>query len=526
MDFTIPWHAIGIRAIIFFVVVLIGLALIVLPLPFAIILVGGTILLLLALIDPIWALYAAVLSVPIQDLILLPGEISITQAMLGLVAVTWSLHVLAFKEHRVRAGRVLPALLVFVWVLLLSSTFTDYSATESLKETVRWISVLLIYLVALNVVIPLQRSAIGMAADLRQSWRAVGLILCLLLAPAVNAVIGLRQFWYADGPPSFAIAGGRFVRAYGTIGQPNSFAGYMNMAWPLAFAITIGILWACWHWLQARGSRRIDLQMWSLLISPLPFLLLSIVVMSGLLLAALLASYSRGGWIGAISGLVGIIAAFGLIAGRSMRQRLLAGMSAALVAVLLAFVVGSAGLLPNALTERFQSITDNLRLFDVRTVQVKPENFAVVERMAQMQSAWVMFLEHPLLGVGPGNYTLAYEGRAGVGILPYSFHPWYASRGHAHNYYLHIATEAGVLGLLAYLLLLGLLIAQAYATLLRVHGWFWQSVAIGSCGMIASVAGHNLLEHLHVLNMGVQLGAAWGLLAAMETLTTMEQDNG
>ncbi len=73
--------------------------------------------------------------------------------------------------------------------------------------------------------------------------------------------------------------------------------------------------------------------------------------------------------------------------------------------------------------------------------------------MAQIQAGWRMVRAHPLTGVGPGNYTPAY---GDVAVFP-----WYASRGHAHNYYLHIAAESGLIGLLAYLALLGGLIAQA-----------------------------------------------------------------
>jgi len=127
--------------------------------------------------------------------------------------------------------------------------------------------------------------------------------------------------------------------------------------------------------------------------------------------------------------------------------------------------------------------------------------------MAQMQAGWRMFLAHPLTGVGPGSYTLAYPEFA-VGT-------WYASRGHAHNYYLHMAAEAGIAGLLAYLALLAGLARQAIATLRSARGTFWRSVAIGCCGIIAAVAGHDLFENMHVLSMGVQLAAAWGLLTVI-----------
>lgn len=176
----------------------------------------------------------------------------------------------------------------------------------------------------------------------------------------------------------------------------------------------------------------------------------------------------------------------------------------------------TSGLLPAPLAQRLGSIVRNVRLFDVRNVQTTPENFAIVERMAHLQAGWDMVTHHPLSGVGPGSYSLAYEGHGSFQASPHALHPWYTSQGHAHNYYLHIAAEAGIGGLAAYLLLIGLLVAQARATLRRVNHWFARSAAIGCCGIIGAVAMHNLFENLHVLNMGVYLGAVWGLLTALE----------
>jgi O-antigen ligase len=362
--------------------------------------------------------------------------------------------------------------------------------------------VALIYLMVLN-------SLIGGGA---MRLRALVLIICVLAAPAFTGLLGLWQFVTGTGPASFAVAED-FVRAYGTIGQPNSFAGYMNMGWPLAVALTAGAGWALWTAL--RHQKKPGLYAWFLRAS----ILLGAGVASGLLLAALLVSFSRGGWVGAVGGgaAMGVALLFGLE--RQARRHLWAwGMLAALGVALL-LVLGSAGVLPTALTERAGSIINNLRLFDVRDVEATPENFAVVERMAQIQAAWSMFSEHPLVGVGPGNYTNAYEGHVAWQADPYLFHPWYASRGHAHNYYLHIAAEAGIIGLSSYLLVLVLLAVQAIRTLRRAHGWFWRSITVGCCGIIGAIAVHNLFENLHVLNMGIQMGAVWGLLAATEQNT-------
>src|SRR5204862_994491 len=89
--------------------------------------------------------------------------------------------------------------------LLLATSFTPYSRTEGFKGTLRWTEAFLVWLIALN--------------TLRRPWHVAGLVACLLLAPAADAVIGLAQFATGDGPPSFRIAAGSpFVRAYGTIG--------------------------------------------------------------------------------------------------------------------------------------------------------------------------------------------------------------------------------------------------------------------------------------------------------------------
>ncbi len=174
----------------------------------------------------------------------------------------------------------------------------------------------------------------------------------------------------------------------------------------------------------------------------------------------------------------------------------------------LALALGGAGLLPEVVATRLLSIPRSLAFFDASTALVTPENFARVERMAHIQAGWRMFMAYPLTGVGPGNYTAAYADFAIV--------PWYGSRGHAHNYYLHMAAEGGIVGLAAYLALIVAVAYQAVATLRSIDRTSWHSTAVGCCGIIAAVAGHSLFENLHVLGMGMHLAAVWGLLCAIE----------
>ena len=74
----------------------------------------------------------------------------------------------------------------------------------------------------------------------------------------------------------------------------------------------------------------------------------------------------------------------------------------------------------------------------------------ISERLARMKAAWLTFKKHPWFGIGHGQYPfelrrLNREGLVG-GIA--------APGTHAHNNYLHLAAEMGIVGLAVYLLLL------------------------------------------------------------------------
>ncbi|WP_124681910.1 O-antigen ligase family protein [Candidatus Viridilinea mediisalina] len=517
-----------------------ALALALLPLEWALLLTLGSIVVTLTLLDPIWAVYVAVLSVPVQELILLPGGLSVTQAALLLLVASLALHTLAFPQRPLRFGPLFGPLLCFLLTVALAALLTPYSRSEALRELLRWTTVVLIYLVAL-------RALSG------APWRAWGLVACLLLAPTASALVGLGQFWWGLGPESFGVEGGR-VRAYGTIGQPNSFAGYMNQAWPLALGMGMALLASCYqqrckptgvvhavipttleHAALSRTRKPIgapcsaicNLQPTIVNGMTPKTLLLFIGTSAATLLttAALLVSFSRGGWLGGLGGLTILLLAAGYHLPTQMRLLARRGLIAGGGCVLLIALLGGGGLLPQALSQRAATLVGSLRLFDAHNAVITPANFAVVERMAHLQAAWNMLQRHPILGVGPGNYSIAYEALPPPGADPFSVRPWYDSRGHAHNYYLHISAEAGLLGLSAYLLLLGSIIVQAVRAVQMATGWFWQGVAIGGAGVVAAVATHNLFEHLHVLNMGLQLGSLLALLVYLQWSNEAGQGN-
>lgn len=513
----------------------------VLPLPEAAVVCGLFFVILLVLHDLIWGVCAAVLSVTVQEVFTLPGGMTLTQTAMMLVVTVATMKFLAFPSHPIRVGRPFFPLTLVVWFYACSAVCTPYSPWEGCKETLRWVFVAVIYLVSINILYhperphhptfagenvspllqPLRSPRWSEGTDRAGWWRIGALVVAILLAAMANALVGLWQFLTADGPESFAIAGGRFVRAYGTIGHPNSFAGYLNMAWPLAFAIAAGA-WATLlgqrHRHKNTGNVRTPHHSCGYPAQTTYVLLVASGASVGTLVlwAALFASYSRGGWIGAVGGGIVLLIAYAIVWSRRFTLRkalwILGGMvgGGGVVFILLA----SSGILPSLVTDRLASIVQNFRLVDIRAVKVTPENFAVVERVAHLQAGLAMFFEHPLTGIGAGNYSLAYEGSAHY--PPYAIHPWYTSQGHAHNFYINVAAETGIGGLAAYLLLLTSLFYQAWRTLQHVEHWFTISVAAGCCGILGSVATQNLFEHLHVLHMGIPVAAGWGMLVALE----------
>lgn len=185
------------------------------PLVLAVGVVVAPFVLVLALLDPIWALYIAVLAVPVQAVVTLPGGLSFVQAAFLLALATWSLHSLSTPHHPIRLGLPGYGLLTLLWALLLAATFTRYDQAVALTETLRWATVLLIYLLAVNRLVPV---AAGWPAVQHSAWRFAGLAACLLLATALNGMLGVGQFFTGLGPLSFLV-GDDFARATARLGS-------------------------------------------------------------------------------------------------------------------------------------------------------------------------------------------------------------------------------------------------------------------------------------------------------------------
>ncbi|MCU0481821.1 MAG: O-antigen ligase family protein, partial [Anaerolineae bacterium] len=259
---------------------------------------------------------------------------------------------------------------------------------------------------------------------------------------------------------------------------------------PLAMMLTIAYglrAWSIW-----RKNRLISRSDW--------FLCGYYGLTSSLMGGAVIASWSRGAWLGLGVAILALVVAF--------PRKLWQGIGLFAVVVVIGGVLWMSGRLPSSLTDRIGSATQELFvLSDVRGVDINPENYAVIERLAHWQAALNMGRSHAWLGVGFGNYDATYE--------TYRLINWKFSLGHAHNYYLNVLAETGIIGLVAYIGLFVSLLMLTWQT--RNHpDSLARLTAVGLLGSWVYLATHSMTDNLYVNNVFIHFGVMIGILAIIQ----------
>ena len=464
------------NAALLLLVLTVGLSIALLPLTLAGGAILGGIVFLATLIRPEYGLYLLILAVPfgsVREIAISGFTVGAAEALVGLVLAAWLARMVAVREIKTIHPPLLLPLLIFLGAILLSLTGA-LSLRYSFKEILKWVEVLGVYLFVANVI---------------KREQAKVVVLFMLLAGIGQALLGFYQFFGRVGPPAFVILG-RFVRAYGTFEQPNPYGGYLGLVLPLSYGVLLGV-GGLRYWILGIRHESTNHESTNL---PVPDLILAILGLATMG-AALIMSWSRGAWLG-------FAAAFVLMNLTHSRR---AAVLFALVCLLIASVLllGSFQALPQTIVQRLTDFLPYLHTLDVRGVKLTDANYAVVERMAHWQAAWGMFNERPWLGVGIGNYEPVYPAHSLPG--------WTEPLGHAHNYYLNIAAEAGLIGLAAYLILWGAAFWQAWKVIRATQG-YWRGVAAGILGVLTHLSVHNFFDNLHVHNMYLHVAILLGLL--------------
>ena len=319
-----------------------------------------------------------------------------------------------------RVGR--GSLLVFI-IFAAVSVFAAASASLALYALARLVLAML--------------AGLAVAALVRERG-ALSLIASVFIAiVALEAALGIAQFArqesiglhflgespIAAGDPATSrilIGGAYVVRAYGTFPHPNVFGAFLVLG-----LIALCALWLRIDWRGAIAAWRADKPYLRIVLKTLGGSVLIACLMS-LVAFGLVLTFSRTAWI------IGAGAAL-LLALFHMRTSWRRSLSL----MVLLFAASAFAVFP-------------LRAFVAPRAADAVSDRAVTERIAYSRVGFELVKQHPLFGVGIGNQVLvgvqtgAYE-RAGIANTK----PWLIQP--AHNIYLLVASEIGMVGGLALL---------------------------------------------------------------------------
>jgi putative inorganic carbon (hco3(-)) transporter len=469
---------------------------------------GTTAVFLLILRQPLVGLGLTLLFAPLAALenvlfgSLLPGGglLNSGQLLLIITIAAWLARGLLRRQLRIPRTFLNLPLALFLYLMLLT-LLDSYDLFTGVKELVKWVQMGLVVWLVVDMVdgnpqkpgSSVYKQRLVTEGKSPVSFSFQWLLIALLLAGLSQALVGIWQFaFWPEAPAHFMILG-RFYRAYGTFGQPNPFGGFMNMVGLLSLGLLLGLVsYGVGHWWRRwRGEE----DGWGIT-AVYTFWLLFTTLCAGATILALIFSWSRGAWLGFGAGLAMLLLAWP----RRLWQGLVVlGLAAGLLLVAVQLnVPGTA-----VLSERIISFADDLTMTDVRGADIHDANYAVLERLAFWQAGLDMARDNPWLGVGFGNYGPAYA--------DYALLNWPYALGHAHNYYINLLAETGIVGLLGYILFWSIIIVYTLVVVRRLD-WPWRGLALGLLAAWVGLSVHHLVDKLYVNNLYIHLGLMLALL--------------
>ncbi|MDQ4099489.1 MAG: O-antigen ligase family protein, partial [Chloroflexota bacterium] len=425
------------------------------PRPLGAVALGATCFIVVGMLWPSVALALVLLSVPLQDYGAVDigvGEITATRLAVVALALSHTVNV-AFGRVPVQIRPVAWAHLAVIAALMISVVHAvDLGAWAG--EVYRWTVAGIVYVIA--------ESILRSHSARRTALFVVG------LGVLTTSVIGFVQVATVTGPPSYVVGG--LMRAHATFGAPNTFAAFLELSVPLLFVVSLvpdasmnDLAWLRW---------------WCRLAS-----------VAGVV--ALVLTQSRGGILGFAVALVVVAIA----SGGFVRLATACGLLIACGALLL-----PAG-------ESFRSRFADIALTQDRPVNVTPATWANQERAAHWGAGLRMMAHYPATGVGAGQYNLRYR----------EFTPTWRfriPRGHAHNGYIHMGAQAGIVGLVAMSGFVATSIAVTARALAANRRRRTAAVPLGALAVVVAFSVHSLVDYLNVLSLSLQLAVIVALATA------------
>ena len=376
-------------------------------------------------------------------------SITLSETALALLTLLWLWRLRDAEARRAQAWPLWAPVLGFSLLSLLSALVSGHPAQS---------------LVACKGL--LLASALYVTADaLPDDVSADRFLSALAVVSAGAALVGLVQVGLCPGPepvdwwPRFIYHHCERAHAF--------FSIYMS----LAGVLTLVVLATLPRVVPGRGFRPASALLW--LVS----------------LAGLIATYTRGAWLGVAAGVAAVLPAF--------RRR------GWIVAGVLALIVVGLLVMPYEVRIKFRTL---IELRHRILTMVDPREAGIQERRYMWESGAAMWRERPLLGWGPGGVKREYVRYA---------QPEASKKrtGHVHNTPLQILVERGVLGLAAWLSIWVVFYTRTIALLWRLDPARRRERALVA-GSLAAVTGF-LVAGLSEYNFGDSevVMVAWALMA-------------
>lgn len=381
------------------------------------------------------------------------------------------------RRPRLVADPLLGLLILYGVVLFASSVraATPELADESLFDHLKNLAIVLVVMNLMTSPLDLRRVA----------W-------ALVLAGAFLSTISVYQLFTSSYDQEFGGFGQiklaqimgrvRQPRIAGPLGDPNFYAQILVPLVPVAF---------CQLWKESS-----------------PRLKLMAAYSLSVISVAVFFTYSRGGILA-----LAVVLLLAAIMKKIKPHHLLVG---------LILVLPLGLIVPRELEGRLSTLNQLIPGADEASVDV---DTSFRERALLMQVAWEMFRDHPLLGVGAGNYSEHYEEyaqRIGSSLSSYED---FGQRRFPHSLYLQIAAETGVVGLILFvgIVMVGLRRARSAIRLFAEAGDLYSasivtSLALGFVGYLTS----SVFLHGHYLRYFWLLVA---LLGAAEHVARRREHN-
>ena len=265
-------------------------------------------------------------------------------------------------------------------------------------------------------------------------------------------------------------------RAGGPVAEPNRYAQILLVLLPLAY-------------FRARSEERRGAR-------------IGLFACGALILGGVLLTYSRGGFVTVV------IMVTMLALTRAIRWRALAAAAAAVLVVVFAMAPG--------FVLRMATLQETPGLLEGTDSQ---SDDVMRSRLTETLAAWSVFVDHPVVGVGPGQYAPVYS-------TEYMSNPDIAFKvidrpRRAHNLYFELAAETGILGIVTFLALVGLIQVRLWRAWRRLRGER-DDLAGLALGFFVAISGYLVSAVFLHLSYQRYYWLLLGLAAASLHVVTME----